>query len=550
MSEKVKPLIGIDLGTSTSIITAFEDGGVKSFVDSSAAVSTPIIPSVVAFDPTNNEIAVGEFAENFPDCIREAKRQMGTEETCTTGGKTYKPEEVGAFVLKYLKSIAEQELGEEIKDVMLTVPAIFNDKARNATMVAGQIAKLNIVQLINEPVAAMLYYVHLFQDKWEDSDKVLLVFDFGGGTLDITVGVKIGSMLNILCSYGDHQLGGKDVDEMFMWYMLKKFKEENPKAKVPTFDELIYNQKSLLKRQVIFAKKQLSKNKSAKLFVAALGTNNGTPIDLDMNIQKEDFEKNVLCAKHPNGGPSIIERITKCLKEMFTQYSDKIKKENIDYVLMVGGFSYIPLVQERVLQILNKSKEELFCKDPDLAVSRGAAVFAVMNHLGDSDDLDKEAEAYGVKKEYITETLPVSPYGIGTDVRIDGSDDLYYDEWVAPQQEIPFSGEFRYRLITPTQKALSMLIFQSIQPCRENERRPISQVDNTNISNSIRGIPPASGEPHEVVAEVSYDKNGLLKAVVTIPSTGQQMVLEFIAKPAASKASQKRIDSEKMRGSN
>ena len=176
--------IGIDLGTSTSEITAFVDGQCRTFADTSSGIDTVIIPSVVAYDPGCDELFVGQTAEDFPDCIREAKRSMGSDDIMVSGGKKFKPEEVGAYVLGYLKRIAQDQMyGEEIRDVIVTVPAIFPHTARQATMAAGKIAGLNILQLIDEPVAAAMYYADANRERWFGNEEILyLVCDFGGGT--------------------------------------------------------------------------------------------------------------------------------------------------------------------------------------------------------------------------------------------------------------------------------------------------------------------------------------------------------------------------------
>ena len=530
--------IGIDLGTSTSEITAFDNGQCKSFEDNSAATPTAVVPSVVAYDPQTQKHEVGELAENYPDCIREAKRKMGKtgeEARCSTGGKDLKPEEVGAIVLKHLKTIAEEQMfGEKITDVILTVPAIFSNKARTATMTAGKLAGLNITQLINEPVAAAVYYADLARDKWQ-GNKTLFVFDFGGGTLDFSVCQKVGNMISFVCTGGDPQLGGKDVDEMFMAYVKNKFIAANPSAK-PSESLGV---EALMKKQCILCKKSLSRSETGKIYVNSFATDNGRPVDLDLSVSRDEFNENVLKNSPIPGVDSIINRIIVSLDNLFEQNQDKIAKSDIDYLLFVGGSSYIPYVQETLKQYLGIDDNRAFCQEPNLAVTRGAAIYAANQAILSAANPEAMGGQLGIDENRRLDVMPVSPHGIGTDIFDLQTQAHLYSQWFPPQQEIPFEGSFPYRLLYPDQTSVRFGIYQSTV---DGDGQDIEDTEFTGCENQIVNIPPTTdGSCRAITATVRYDESGLLHATFTIPSTGQSMELSFQEKASATEASKRAI---------
>lgn len=531
--------IGIDLGTSTSEITAWQDGQWKTFQDNSAATPTEVVPSVVAYDPQSQQHLVGELAESYPDCIREAKRKMGKtgeEARCSTGGKDLKPEEVGAVVLKHLKAIAEESLfGDTVTDVILTIPAIFSQKARIATKTAGELAGLNIVQLINEPVAAALYYAFLAGDKWKDGIKTLFVFDFGGGTLDFTVCTMAGNIVNFVCSGGDPQLGGKDIDEMFMAYVTNKFMAANPGAKQSDSVGV----KAMLKNQCILCKKSLTRSETGKIYVSSFATDNGRPIDLDLSISRDEFNENVLKNSPIPGKDSIINRIKVSLDNLFEQNKERTSMSDIDYLLFVGGSSYIPYVQEYLKEYLGIDKSRALCQEPNLAVTRGAAYFAANREILNAADPEAMGIQLGLPENKRVDVFAVSPHGIGCEITDRQTGGRLYSQWFPPQQQIPFEGSFGYSLLTPDQTSLRFSIYQSMI---DEDGQDIEDTEFTGCENQIVNIPPSTdGTCRAVTTEVKYDESGLLHAIVTIPSTGQSMTLEYKESAMTSEASKRKI---------
>ncbi|MCS6951030.1 MAG: Hsp70 family protein, partial [bacterium] len=220
---------GIDLGTSTSEIAVYVDGQPKVIPQITSKTRSPILPSLVAVN-RRGELVVGEDARPYVDIpsmgVREVKRLMGTSETVRIGTYELRPEEVSSLILRQLKSSAEQFLSTEVREVVLSVPANFSDAAKQATLNAGKLAGLNVIRLINEPTAAAL----AFGIENLDIEAQLVIFDFGGGTLDITVLEMVNGVLDVKCSYGDPHLGGKDFDDAVKELLLAKFRREHPHA--------------------------------------------------------------------------------------------------------------------------------------------------------------------------------------------------------------------------------------------------------------------------------------------------------------------------------
>lgn len=534
--------IGIDLGTCTSEITVFDNGQCKTFVDDTAD-SSPVVPSVVAYDPKTSELKVGAAAEALPDCIREAKRKMGLvgeEARCSTGGEDFTPEEVGSFILKHLKKIAENQMfGETINDVILTVPAIFSEKARVATMTAGQLAGLNITQLINEPVAAAIYYADLARDKWK-GNKTLFVFDFGGGTLDFSVCQKVGNVINFVCTGGDAKLGGKDIDEMLMAYVTKKFVKDHPSANLSENLKI----KEAFKKASIVCKKSLSNSQNGNIYVGAFATKDGEPIDLDIVISRDEFNERVLENSPIDGVDSIIKRIKVSLDNLFNQNSEKIDKKDIDYLLFVGGSSYIPYVQEMLKKYLGIDGKQVdgkqaFCHEPNLAVSRGAAIYAADQAILNSENPEETGVQFGRDPGGVMTVYARSPHGIGCQITDKPTGKHIYSQWFPPQQPIPFEGSFDYRLLEPDQTSVRFGVYQSTI---DKDGQPIEDTEFTGCENQIVNIPPTTdGTCREVKVKVQYDKNGLLIATVTIPSTGQSMKLRHQVNARVTDASRRRV---------
>ncbi len=279
-----KPIaVGIDLGTSTSEISFFMDGKPRALLFDPSVKTSYIVPSIVAVD-NRGMLLVGEKARDYVDIpgrgVREVKRKMGTGERVTLGGVQYRPEEISAFILKYLVEYAEKSLKEKITDVVITVPANWNDAQKTATKVAGELAGLNVIRLINEPTAAAL----AFGIKNIQAEEQLLVFDFGGGTLDITILEMMGGVMDVIVSHGDDKLGGKEFDEVVKNIIIKKFKGKHPGFPITEFSE------SILKGTAEKTKKMLLTETLAKVFLPKFSVFKGETIDFECVVSREEFE--------------------------------------------------------------------------------------------------------------------------------------------------------------------------------------------------------------------------------------------------------------------
>lgn len=343
--------IGIDLGTTNSCVAVFEGGEAKVIANTEGSRTTP---SVVAFK--NGEIIVGQKAKNQmvtnPDTIYSIKRKMGTSEKVTANGKTYTPEEISAMILSDLKKTAESYLGEPVKKAVITVPAYFNDSQRQATKNAGKIAGLEVERIINEPTAAALAYGLDKQDKSEQ----ILVYDLGGGTFDVSI-LELGDgVFEVKSTSGNNHLGGDDFDERIMNYLVSEFKKENG---IDLAKDKMAMQR--VKDAAEKAKKDLSGVTTTEISLPFITQGESGPLHLNTNLTRAKLEELI-----DDLLESTVEPIRKALKDA------KLKASDIDKVLLVGGSTRIPKVQEIVKKELGKEPSKGV--NPDEVVAMGAAI--------------------------------------------------------------------------------------------------------------------------------------------------------------------------------
>ena len=348
---KVNKVIGIDLGTTNSCVAVLEGGEAKVIPNAEGNRTTP---SVVSFK--NGEVRVGDVAkreaQTSTNVISSIKRKMGTSEKVEAEGKKYTPQEISAKILMKLKADAEAYLGGEVDRAVITVPAYFNDAERQATKDAGKIAGLTVERIINEPTAAALAYG---LDKQENAHTVL-VYDLGGGTFDVSI-LELGDgVFEVKSTAGNNRLGGDDFDNRIMDYLVSEFKKENG---VDLSKDKLAMQR--LKEGAEKAKKDLSGVVTTQISLPFITQGESGPLHLDMTLTRSKFEELI-----SNLVESTIKPVKDALKEA------KLKKEDIDKVILVGGSTRIPLVQELVKKELGKepSKEV----NPDEVVAMGAAI--------------------------------------------------------------------------------------------------------------------------------------------------------------------------------
>ena len=368
--------VGIDLGTTFCAIAHIDAYGKPQIIPN--AESERITPSVILFDGTN--AVVGTIAKQNavaePDKIVDfVKREMGKSKqqfSRTFASKVYSAEELSAIILRKLKGDAEKYLGEAVTDAVITVPAYFNDAERTATLHAGQLAGLNVLQIINEPTAAALAYG---LDKL-DQDQTVFVFDLGGGTFDVTIMRIEGHHIRMVASNGDHRLGGKDWDDIIVNWVADEFDKmhgENPLLDLQSYQDL-YN-------RALTAKIQLSTRARTTL----VHSYNGKSIKLDLT--REEFEERT---RH------LLEKC-KAICEIVMQEAS-MSWDGVDRILLTGGMSRVPSVRGMIGELSKRPVADEV--SPDEAVALGAAIQAVLSLLHEEDKTGDRVIAPEVRSQF------------------------------------------------------------------------------------------------------------------------------------------------------
>ena len=344
-------IIGIDLGTTNSCVAVLEAGEAKVIPNPEGGRTTP---SVVAFK--NGEIIVGDAAKRQvitnKDTVSSVKRLMGSDKKIEVNGKKYTPEEISAMILSYIKDYAEAYLGEKVNKAVITVPAYFNDAQRQATKNAGKIAGLEVERIINEPTAAALAYG---LDK-QDETQTVLVYDLGGGTFDVSI-LELGDgVFEVKATAGNNRLGGDDFDNRIVDYLVETFKKENG---IDLSKDKMAMQR--LKDAAEKAKKDLSGVSSTQISLPFISQSDDGPLHLELTLTRAKFEDLIRDLVD-----STLEPVRKAMKDA------KLKSSDIDKVILVGGSTRIPCVQELIKKELGKEPHKGV--NPDEVVAMGAAI--------------------------------------------------------------------------------------------------------------------------------------------------------------------------------
>ncbi|MFA7435388.1 MAG: molecular chaperone DnaK [Bacilli bacterium] len=344
-------IIGIDLGTTNSCVAVMEGGEAKVITNAEGNRTTP---SVVAFK--DGEIQVGDIAKRQvitnPHTVSSVKRLMGSNEKINANNKKYTPQEISAMILQNLKATAESYLGEKVTDAVITVPAYFNDAQRQATKDAGVIAGLNVKRIINEPTAAALAYGI---DK-TDKEQTILVYDLGGGTFDVSILQLADGTFEVISTSGDNKLGGDDFDTVVMNYLVEEFKKT----------EGIDLSKDKMAMQRVRdaaekAKKELSGVTKSEISLPFISVGVNGPVHLTNSLTRAKFDE---LTHH------LVERTLDPVRRALRDA--KMTAKDIDQVLLVGGSTRIPAVQDLVKRELNKEPNKSV--NPDEVVAMGAAI--------------------------------------------------------------------------------------------------------------------------------------------------------------------------------
>src|SRR5690606_22346504 len=349
---KTNKIIGIDLGTTNSCVSVMEGSEVKVITNAEGGRTTP---SIVAFK--GDEVLVGEIAKRQmitnPNTVYSIKRHMGEAGyTVDIQGKKYTPQQISAFILQNLKKTAEDYLGATVTDAVITVPAYFNDAQRQATKDAGTIAGLNVKRIINEPTAAALAYGI---DKTE-KEQTIVVFDLGGGTFDVSILHLADGTFEVISTAGDNKLGGDDFDEKVYRFLASEFKKEHGV-------DLLQDKMALqrLRDAAEKAKKELSSLTTTTISLPFITMGAAGPLHLEYNLTRAKFNELTT---------DLVER---CLGPVKRALADaKLSSKDIHQVLLVGGSTRIPAVQDLVIKEFGKEPNRSV--NPDEVVAMGAAI--------------------------------------------------------------------------------------------------------------------------------------------------------------------------------
>jgi molecular chaperone DnaK len=471
-------IVGIDLGTSTSEIACIVDGVPKLIPNT---LGKPVTPSVVHIGE-DGTILVGEEAAEYlftrPDCtFMEVKRLTGSGEKLTAHGKEHTPEDIQAMLLRYLVRCAEEHLKETIDRAVITVPAYFTDAQRRATARAGELAGLHVERIINEPTAAALDY-GLSNLK---ECKNVLVYDLGGGTLDVTVLELFEGVIDVKASCGNNRLGGKDFDEIIMARLAD-----------PAGDERALMR---LKKAAEDCKIALSSQEEYTVSLPFLLTGrDGKPVSVEKTVTRRDFEE------------WTAEKVSSTRDPMMSALSDaKLLPQDLQIVLLVGGSTRIPCVKKLVEETLGAVPRSLV--DPDLTVARGAAIQAgLIEGSINNEDL------------VLTD---VCPYTLGTAPLRDGlfGKQRIFDPLIPRNTTIPTEKTTLYATAADYQTSVVIDVYQGESSDPENNER-LGEL-------CLAGIPPARQGKEQIEVSFGYDMNGILQVKASVVSTGKQVSAEI-----------------------
>ena len=485
-------IVGIDLGTTNSLVAHFGPDG-PVIIETPAGLNH--VPSAVAVDPTRG-LVLGKAARDYSKvdsdaAILSVKRFMGTENTFFLGGQELRPQDVSSMILKELRRAAESHLLSPVDRAVISVPAYFSEVQRRATREAGEIAGLKVERLISEPTAAALAYGI---DK-PDSDEYVLVYDLGGGTFDVSVLEMFEGIFSVRACHGDSHLGGDDFDEaIFQWVVQRANSRLDAKKLAP---------EALPKCRLAVeaAKMYLSNDDSTTLRLEGVPCDDGSTVNLGIEVTRENFEKLTR---------ELLEKTGACMTRALAEA--KVAKEKIGEILLVGGSTRMPMVQAYL--------RDYFGKEPNTSVSPMAAVA-----LGTAIQANLLETEPNMDEIVVTD---VSPFTLGVAV---------VSDYAGSTRSGIFSPLIHRNASLPTKVTRS---FSTTHPEQDTVEVEIYQGDDPLVENNIfldryylGGIPTGSEKPESLSITFEYDTDGILQVSAVVDSTGKSAGL--------------RIDSSKMK---
>lgn len=474
--------VGIDLGTTNSVVAAIDNGQPWAIPDKQGEV---ILPSCVGLGSDGKLLvgqeAIRQYAAAPERTIKSIKRQMGTNQKTSLGEREYLPQEISAIILRSLKQRAETALGEEVTQAVITVPAFFTDAQRQATKEAGEIAGFEVLQILNEPTAAALTY-----DFRNEETEQVLVYDLGGGTFDVSIVEITGDVTEVLASHGNNRLGGDDFDRRLQLHLAELFRKKH-KVAVPE-DATV---QARLLRAAEQAKIELSKHAFVTVREPFLVSQNKKALHLEVELSRETLEELLqpLLAE-------TLAAIDRALADASMQAAD------LDRVILVGGSTRIPLVQKLVQEHLGQAPIDGI--QPDLCVALGAAIQA------------------GVLSGESVEAILVDviPHSLGISAAVDtifGPRPGMFSSIIPRNSVVPVSRSQVYSTILDNQEAVEIEVYQG-ENAIARENVPLG-------SFRVEGLPPRPAGELQIEVHFDFDHNGILAVTATEKGKGQQNTL-------------------------